>query len=76
MKYIKIEGGEFITFPDIVIHAELAKCIPNSVGIVSAGFVAVIGGKSYCVGSSESLGLDSLPEDTEELEKWLMGGGV
>lgn len=69
MRYIKTEEFGFVLSPEGFgeqpTHADLAKrlrCRP-----VSAGFVRFHAGKPVCYGRSESLFLDSQPEDSKEL---------
>jgi len=64
-KYIRTVNG-FVLFPDTFIHAEVDVGLSLS-PIRSAGFYH----NGICFGESISLGIKSLPEDTEELAKWL-----
>lgn len=75
MKYIVIEckvGNETreipIIFPDVIVHADMAKILTSSPGIlhggksVSGGFVFSLDTASECFGRSESLGISSRKE--------------
>lgn len=65
-KYIRTKEG-FVLFPDNYCHAEIA----GDRDIVSAGFIVACNGEMYCTGESLSLGIESMPEDTELLKEWL-----
>ena len=70
LKYIKTADGDFVLFGRDRMHSCVAKRL--RVDPISAGFVhPAAGGLLCCVGASESLGLESLPEDTEQLREWL-----
>ena len=62
-KYIRTKYG-FILFSDHLMHDEI---LPPMTDCISAGFYH----DGICFGESISLGIKSLPEDTEELKKWL-----
>ncbi len=69
-KYIKTEDGKFVLFSKVAVHRHVARLRLRS-PTVSAGFVHSLSGQLHCIGRSESLNLDSLPEDTEQLRVWL-----
>lgn len=67
-KYIRVKNVGFILWPksetNLPWHAHVAKaCGP----VISAGFAAIEGGVVACYGRSESLGIDSRPEDSDLL---------
>lgn len=72
-KYIRFKELGIILFPytDDLTHAEVARCVERYANddAISAGFVIFQQGKPCCIGRSESLHLDSQPEDTEILQK-------
>ncbi len=69
-KYIKTGDRDFTLFGRKRTHSNAARDLRTDP--VSAGFVhRMPDGTLRCVGASESLGLESLPEDTEQLREWL-----
>ena len=64
-KYIIIEGGHSILFPEEIRH-DTFKDIGK---IEAAGFVSVCCGKIITYGDSLSLGISSRPGDAEIIEK-------
>lgn len=84
LKYIKAKSGEFVVFSGAFEHATVARgigmvppgivppCDSHLHYVASAGFVRIrADGSLRCIGASESLGLESLSEDTEQLREWL-----
>ena len=70
-KYIKFEYGDFVVFPPVINHNDMAR-MANRTGdvgaAVSAGFVDTQdGGELHCFGESISIGIKSKPEDSEEI---------
>lgn len=65
-KYIRKEYG-FIIFPDTFNHNDFG----NKSNIMSAGFcwIDTKEQKCTCVGESISLGIKSLPEDSDKMTK-------
>ncbi len=72
-KYIKTGDGQFVLFPDTLVHRSVSVLMSvTGATVVSAGFVhRMADGSLRCIGESISLGLESLPEDTEQLRGWL-----
>ena len=71
MKYITVDDGmndNVIIFPLWMEH----KSIHNGVGgdILGAGMVSFQNGKAVCHGHSQSLGVNSRPEDAELLNAY------
>ena len=57
-----------IVFPNLIKHSEIAR----KEDIVSAGFCVIDGPEnSQCYGRSDSLGIESRPEDTKILRRYL-----
>lgn len=77
MKYVRfIDSNEmdcFIVFSTHMNHKETVKRIRH-IEVVSAGFVTYLkDGTVVCEGRSESLRIDSQPEDSEMLQKQMRG---
>lgn len=77
MKYVRFidmdHGVEsFIVFSFHMNHDETIKRIRH-IEVVSAGFVSFGTGGVQCFGRSESLRIDSQPEDSELLERQMQG---
>lgn len=77
MKYVRFidmttEEDSFIVFSFHMNHAETIKRIRH-IEVVSAGFVLYTAGGVECTGRSESLRIDSQPEDSELLERQMQG---
>jgi hypothetical protein len=75
-KYIRTKQEGFILWSarDLVTHAEMArKLCKGRDDTISAGFVSH---KLECFGESLSLGLSSLPSDTEDLTRQLDTGFI
>lgn len=71
LKYIKTEGGAFVLFSTDIQHDRMAAVVGAS-AMVSAGRAhKSADGSWHCFGASDSLGLESLSEDTEQLREWL-----
>jgi len=77
-KYIRHSQIGFIIFPDMtnVFHRHVAELVIKFQrgAIISAGFVrfdTTEGADLVCYGESESLGIKSKPDDTEEMKKQL-----
>jgi hypothetical protein len=84
-KYVCIDtlegGGAVLIFPAFITHADFCqryfgdKWYDNNKAcrevLLSAGFVAQIGGDWKCIGQSSSLDLKSRPEDTNLLCRML-----
>ncbi len=69
-KYIKTGGGDFVLFGQERMHSDVAHSL--RIDPISAGFIhRMPDGTLRCIGASESLGIESLPEDTEQLREWL-----
>jgi hypothetical protein len=68
------ESENIYVFPDNVIHADIVRDMrPNGCECIGAGFVVRgLDGEHYCNGRSDSLELESRPEDTVLL-KLLLG---
>lgn len=76
LKYVRHSVAGFMVWPkhwDEVHHAHVGKMLAGNRNlehghILSAGFIAwAAPGQPVCYGRSESLGIASLPEDTEAL---------
>lgn len=73
-----------IIFPDILVHADVAKCVgwmmqeqfKAPVKAISAGFLNSIEFDGICYGKSESLGLSSRGSVDEKLIKMCDYGGT
>jgi len=70
----------FILFPDTVQHRELALAlgVDERCGLISAGFYSLtedeLGNPIYrCYGESISLDLQSAPDDSEMLNRQMLG---
>lgn len=72
-KYIRHKQLGFILWPktDLLIHADAARLVGCRSQIMSAGFADLVAGTAACYGRSESLDIDSLPEDSDALNKQL-----
>jgi hypothetical protein len=65
MKYVIVGRHEnVVLFSEVLTHAEVARRIGP---VVSAGFYT----KGSAYGRSESLGIESRPQDTEIIESFL-----
>ena len=74
LKYIRTMFGDFILFPAWLGHNEALESIKiknPGVTLESAGLVALCPEGLLAHGESMSLGIKSLPEDTELLKKFL-----
>jgi hypothetical protein len=74
-KYIRYENYGFVLWPDseLLIHSNIANVcarLGRTHPPLSAGY-ADIDGTVVCHGRSESMGLDSRPDDSEALAKQL-----
>jgi hypothetical protein len=69
LKYIRFETKEFAVFPQHMNHSDAAKA--SRFAVVSAGFVCVSDGVMRCIGGSTSLGIESMPGDSDALADWL-----
>lgn len=67
-KYIRCGEFGFILWPASfeAYHSHIGRFVENP---ISAGFVQFIDGKPACYGRSESMNLDSLPEDSDLLAR-------
>lgn len=73
-KYIRIENVGIILFPDqnLLTHKNIGEQIENcGLTIISAGFANIHAGEVRCFGESISLGIGSIPIDTEILARQL-----
>lgn len=72
-KYVRHSEAGFVVWPRIesdLYHSHVGSMLSRSLRggcLMSAGFVRFEGGKAVCYGRSESLDMDSLPEDSELL---------
>lgn len=75
LKYVRHETVGFILWPrsDDLWHSHIGSLARQKAGgkIVSAGFASVDGGAVECWGMSESLGISSVPGDSEALAEQL-----
>ena len=75
LKYVRHETVGFILWPrtDDLWHAHVGQTVRARAGgkIISAGFASVAGGDVACWGTSESLGISSIPGDSEALAEQL-----
>lgn len=71
-KYVRHSKVGFVIWPktDNLWHSDVGQ-IMRSGHIISAGFADIYAGEASCYGRSESLDLNSRPEDSEELTKQL-----
>lgn len=71
-KYVRFGEYGFILWPktELISHRQIAAQVEYR-GVISAGFVTFKNGIPSCYGESFSLGISSLPEDSEELKKQL-----
>lgn len=76
LKYVRHSEAGFVVWPknyDEVHHAHIGRLLERNVNLapgrlLSAGFVEFgADGLPKCYGKSESLGMSSLPEDTDAL---------
>ena len=68
MKYIKTTTNDFILFLPPITHIGMAKSLGFEIDFIeSAGFVKIEDGQYKCFGQSDSLGIESGPDDSEEL---------
>jgi len=76
-KYIRHKQLGFILWPktDLLIHADMAKLVGGRSQVMSAGFADLVAGTAVCLGRSESLDIDSLPEDSDALNTQFSGLG-
>jgi hypothetical protein len=72
MKYIRFKENGFLVFSDVFSHATMAEAIPRDIPI-SAGSLKCCeefdNGKPILNGQSYTLGLKSLPTDTEDFRR-------
>ena len=70
-KYIRLQWGGIVLWDSLapISHAQMAELLAKIPGDapISAGMVQTVDGMLTCHGESTSLGLRSLPEDTEVL---------
>lgn len=70
-KYVRYHNYGFILWPmtDLLTHATLSGLVMGEMYVrpISAGFVSFYKGIPTCHGRSESMSLDSLPEDSTDL---------
>lgn len=75
MKYVRFAGhNKFVIFPDNLVHIDMARNVEFDLGIrpVSAGFVYFDkNGKPVCHDRSESLNMDSRPDDSAAMADFL-----
>lgn len=57
-----------VIFPKFVAHNDMAELCTRSRHVLSAGFIGFYDGEHFCTGRSESLNLDSRPEDQKLLD--------
>lgn len=79
-KYVVIRhpepiGETLYIFPETITHASFARQKAPERCIISAGFVGLRDDEICCYGNSESLGLESRPEDTD-LIKIMFGRNI
>lgn len=69
LKYVRHSIVGFILWPrtDDLWHSHVGKVLPKAGRIESAGFASLAGGKVRCGGGSESLHINSRPDDSEAL---------
>lgn len=76
-KYVIVESDTGIEcpilFPNYLIHADVAFRFNRAQRVVSAGFFSLGDGKAHCWGKSESLKVESRPEDAAILLKHFGG---
>jgi hypothetical protein len=78
-KYIKINTNghdKIIVFSGLIQHKEFKNLNPISAGFISIGATIQDGHPitdCTCYGKSDSLGIDSAPEDTELAKKQILG---
>ena len=75
LKYVNHDKVGFVLWPrtDKLFHSHVGGMllIRANGRILSAGFATISQGMVRCHGKSESLGIPSLPSDTEDLAKQL-----
>lgn len=78
-KYVRFDDDTFVVFSNEIAHIyasqgpmKLGKWEPKTERRkpISAGFISLSKAGVFCEGASESLGLISLPDDTELLRKF------
>lgn len=69
-KYIRCKEFGFIIWPASfdAYHSHIGRFVANP---ISAGFVSFINERPNCYGRSESMNVDSLPEDSDLLARQL-----
>jgi hypothetical protein len=81
LKYVRHSVAGFVVWPnnlDALAHCDVGRALHHSrdVGygfVMSAGFICWKDGLPFCYGRSDSLNMDSLPEDTSTLRaEWGM----
>ena len=69
LKYVKLEGGEVIIFPELIQHKEFKYLEP-----ISAGFCYIEKDRILCFGDSVSLKIKSNPgQDSLDATKHFIG---
>jgi hypothetical protein len=70
-KYVITKDRVIIVFPELLQHSEFRRFEPISAGFISFGINKERNPSCSCYGESVSLGLKSLPEDTEIAKRQL-----
>lgn len=74
MKYISTEKLGFIIFDDHNSHSTIAEAVlTHGDELLSAGFVTLRNDQLVAYGKSDSVGMSSLPTDTEAIIRHLNG---
>ena len=78
MKYIVVNGNgpdEIYLFPNFIEHSKVAQMVIgiSKRAVIGAGFVSIdeLNPKPECFGESDSLGVQSRPEDTILLQQYI-----
>lgn len=76
LKYVIFDNLSFLLAPETVTHREMSL-IYQDCEVKSAGFIDIETNNICCYGRSESLGIDSDPEnDADHIRMWSnLGGG-
>ena len=74
LKYVMFEDGSFVIVPNHILHSSFPTITTGTddvVKAVSAGFVDISETRVCCFGRSESLNLDSRPQDAELMKRYI-----
>lgn len=73
LKYVRTKNDEIVIFPFSVKHSHIASGLKSK--IISAAFFAITKDGIFVTGRSESLNLESLPDDAELIDETLTTDG-